>query len=164
MKNWRTRPTTDYAKEGLFNILTHHIDFEATKVLDLFCGTGNIAYEFISRGSTDVICVDKFYGCIKFVKATAAELKADNDLTAIKSDVFKFIRQCDVQYDLIFADPPYQLPKINDLPDLIFEHQLMKPEAWLILEHSVQNTFEHHPNFDFSRQYGDSIFSFFTNQ
>lgn len=162
-KNWRTRPTTDYAKEGLFNILINQIDFEQTKVLDLFCGTGNIAYECISRGSTDVTCVDKFHACIKFIKETAILLKAENTLTAVKSDVFKFIQKCDTQYDFIFADPPYALPKMNDIPDLIFQHKLMTQDALLVLEHGAQRTFENHPNFDSSRKYGDSVFSFFTH-
>ena len=122
-KNWRTRPTTDYAKEGLFNILINQIDFEDTKVLDLFCGTGNIAYECVSRGSTDVTCVDTFHACIKFVQETAKVLKLDNELVIIKSDVFKFIKKSNTQYDLIFADPPYALAAMKDMPDLIFNHK-----------------------------------------
>lgn len=160
-KNWRTRPTTDYAKEGLFNILMNQIDFESTKVLDLFCGTGNIAYECVSRGSTDVTCVDKFYGCIKFIKETAEALKLDNELLAVKSDVFKFIKNCDETYGFIFADPPYAIPEVATLPDLIFEQGLLTDEGSFVLEHGAQHNFEAHPNFDFSRRYGDSLFSFF---
>ncbi len=161
IKNWRTRPTTDYAKEGLFNILSNQVDFEEMKVLDLFCGTGNIAYECVSRGCMDVTCVDKFYGCIKFVKETAKELRLDDELIAIKSDVFKFIKNSEKTYDLIFADPPYALPKIETLPDLIFEHKLLSQKGFFIMEHGVQNNFETHTNFDTSRRYGDSVFSFF---
>jgi len=160
-KNWRTRPTTDYAKEGLFNILSNQINFEETKVLDLFCGTGNIGYEFVSRGSVDVTCVDKFHGCIKFIKETAQALKLDNELLAVKSDVFKFIKNCDATYDFIFADPPYAIAEVATLPDLIFKHELLAADGCFVLEHSVQHNFEAHPNFDSSRRYGDSLFSFF---
>ncbi len=160
-KNRRTRPTTDYAKEGLFNILINRIDFAETKVLDLFCGTGNIAYECVSRGSTDVTCVDKFYGCIKFIETTKQALDIDNELIAIKRDVFKFIKECDTKYDFIFADPPYALPEMNKIPDLIFEYQLLCENGLFVVEHGTQHSFETHPNFDMTRRYGDSIFSFF---
>ncbi len=147
----------------MFNILSNQVDFEELKVLDLFCGTGNIAYECVSRGCVDTTCVDKFYGCIKFVKETAKELGLDDELKVIKSDVFKFIKNAKTTYDFIFADPPYALPKIEALPDLIFEHELLSDEGCFVMEHSSRNKFEAHPNFDFSRRYGDSVFSFFKN-
>ena len=161
IKNWRTRPTTDYAKEALFNILSNQVNFEEMKVLDLFCGTGNIAYECVSRGCVDVTCVDKFYACIKFIKETAMELDVENELVAMKSDVFKFIKNSETTYDFIFADPPYALPKIEELPDLIFEHKLLSDKGFFVMEHGVKNNFEAATNFDFSRRYGDSVFSFF---
>ena len=160
-KNWRTRPTTDYAKEGLFNILSNRVNFEDLRVLDLFCGTGSIAYECVSRGSVYVTCVDKFYGCIKFIKETAKELDIEDELVVIKSDVFKFIKTNETTYDFIFADPPYALPEMETIPEMIFEYQLLSDEGFLAMEHGVQHNFEVHPNFDFSRRYGDSVFSFF---
>ncbi len=160
-KNWPTRPTTDFAKEGLFNILNNNIDFEETKMLDLFCGTGNHSYEFISRGCKEVTCVDKFYGCIKFVTATAKLLDIEEELNIVKADVFKFIAQTGAKYDYIFAGPPYALPNMDDLPNLIFKHDLVAENGWFVMEHNPNHNYEDHQNFDFSRNYGTTIFSFF---
>ena len=160
-KNWPTRPTTDFAKEGLFNILLNHWDFESIKVLDLFGGTGSHSYEFISRGCCDVTYVDKFPGCVAFVKKTAKELDIEKCIHIIKGDVFKFIAYTVEKYDYIFAGPPYPLPTIDTIPGLIFQHQLLKPGGWLVLEHNPNHSFQQSPHFFQERNYGKTIFSFF---
>ena len=160
-KGWPTRPTTDYAKEGLFNVLTNRIDFEETKVLDLFGGSGNISYEFISRGVTDMTYVDKFPACVHFVKATASQLKVEEQIRVFRRDVFRFITKVDEQFDLIFADAPYHLEKLNTIPDLIFEHNRLSENGLLIVEHDAQNDFTTHAHFIETRKYGSTIFSFF---
>ncbi|MEL6636457.1 MAG: RsmD family RNA methyltransferase [Bacteroidota bacterium] len=158
---WPTRPTTDYAKEGLFNILQNRLDFEHLKVLDLFGGTGNHSYEFISRGSTDVTYVDKFGGCVAFVKKTALQLQIESELRVVKSDVFKFMKYCGEQFDYIFAGPPYGLSTIDTIPDRVFEHQLLRKAGLFVMEHNPNHGYEDHPNFLESRHYGKTIFSFF---
>ena len=160
-KNWPTRPTTDFAKEGLFNILSNHFDFAELRVLDLFGGTGSHSYEFISRGCRDVTYVDKFPGCVAFVKRTARELDIEDRIKIVRSDVFRFIRSSPPPFDYIFAGPPYPLPNIPEIPDLIFEHQLVKEGGWLVLEHNPDHDFQNHPHFDRVRNYGTTIFSVF---
>lgn len=159
--NWPTRPTTDYAKEGLFNILTNHIDFEAIIALDLFGGTGSHSYELISRGCRDVTYVDKFGGAVRFVRKTSKELEVEAFLEIFQKDVFRFIQSCQRQFDYIFAGPPYPLPTLDTIPDVIFEHQLLKPGGWLVLEHNPHHHFEDHPRFLQLRSYGKTLFSFF---
>ncbi len=160
-KNWPTRPTTDFAKEGLFNILMNHLDFEELKVLDLFGGTGNHSYEFISRGCKDVTYVDKFPGCVAFVKKIAEQLQIENQINIVKMDVFRFIESTGEQFDYIFAGPPYALPTIDAIPDLIFEHQLLKKDGWFVMEHNPNHSYTDHPHFFQERSYGKTIFSFF---
>ncbi|HFB99871.1 MAG TPA: hypothetical protein ENJ53_03605 [Phaeodactylibacter sp.] len=160
-KNWPTRPTTDFAKEALFNILHNSWDFETMKVLDLFGGTGSLSYEFISRGCLDVTCVDKFGGCISFIKKTVATLQIENEIKIIRSDVFKFIAKTNQKYNLIFADPPYAIPRMEEIPDLIFQHELLADEGWLVLEHSNLHEFQNHSHFFDKRNYGGTTFSFF---
>lgn len=159
--NWPTRPTTDFAKEGLFNILNNHIDFEEVKVLDLFGGTGSHSYEFISRGCQDVTYVDKFPACVAFVKKTAKELEIESKIRIVRADVFKFITHCTEQFDYIFAGPPYALPSIDALPDLIFQYNLLKDDGWFVLEHDPTHSYQQHPHFFQERNYGKTIFSFF---
>ena len=161
--NWPTRPTTDFAKEGLFNILQNHLDFEELKVLDLFGGTGNHSYEFISRGCTDVTYVDMFGGCLKFVQKTAKELDIEGFIKIVRSDVFKFINRATEQYDYIFAGPPYALSAMDSIPDLIFEKKLLKGNGWFVMEHNPNHKYDHHPHFSQKRNYGKTIFSFFFN-
>lgn len=161
-KNWPTRPTTDYAKEGLFNILTNHFDFATMKVLDLFGGTGSHSYEFISRGCRDVTYVDKFPGCIAFAKKTAAQLDIEAHLRIVRADVFQFIATDAHRYDYIFAGPPYGMPALDTLPDRILERPLLLPGGWLVLEHNPHHDFQNHPRFWQQRSYGKTIFSFFT--
>ncbi len=161
-KNWPTRPTTDYAKEGLFNILTNQFDFSELRVLDLFGGTGSHSYEFISRGCTDVTYVDKFPGCVAFVKRTAQTLAIEEHIQIVRSDVFRFIRSKPAPFDYIFAGPPYPLPNIPEIPDRIIENGLLREGAWLVLEHNPNHDFQKHPHFMQVRNYGKTIFSVFT--
>ncbi len=158
-----TRPTTDIAKEGLFNILQNHLDFEALKTLDLFGGTGSISYELASRGVPDLTIVEKDTQMYQFIKKTVEALKLKN-FKIVKSDVFRFLEQCTGQYDFIFAGPPYALQDIDDLPRLIFEKKLLKENGWFVLEHTPRNNYESFPFFKMARNYGTTVFSFFINQ
>ena len=162
-KNIPTRPTTDFAKEGLFNTLNNNFNFDNIKVLDLFGGTGNISYEFASRGCTDITTVEIFPRCADFIKKTALQhqLKAIN---VLQMDVFRFIQTAHQQFDVIFAGPPYPLPNLNTIPDLIFQHQLVEGKGWFILEHNPNHNFEKHPHFFKSKNYGTTIFSIFVNE
>lgn len=155
------RPTTDIAKEGLFNILTNQFDFSELKVLDIFGGTGSISYEFASRGSEDITTIERHYPNVKFIKEIASKLEFN--IQVFKQDVFKFIHQCTHQYDVIFAGPPYPLKRIPQIPDLIFEQALLKPNGWLILEHNPNHKFESHTHFLKAKNYGTTIFSIFEN-
>lgn len=159
--SWPTRPTTDYAKEGLFNILNNYFDFEEMKVLDLFGGTGNHTYEFISRGCNDVTYVDKFGPCVDFVKKTAQILGIEDCIQIVRSDVFQFIDRASGQYDYIFAGPPYALPLLDSIPDRIFSKNLLKEDGWFVMEHNPNHKFELHPRFYQARSYGKTIFSIF---
>ena len=159
-KHFPTRPTTDYAKEGLFNILENSFDFEDVKFLDLFCGTGNISYEICSRGCRDITCIDNYPGCVKFVKETAERLGMDG-LNIYRADVKQFIENCTEDFDLIFAGPPYAYKFIDKLPDEILGAELLKKDGWFILEHSPNHNFEVDKRFNFSRNYGKTIFSIF---
>ena len=160
-KNLPVRPTTDLSKEALFNILNHQFSFHELKVLDLFAGTGNISYEFASRGAEPITCIDADFGCVNFIKKTAQEF--DMDITAIKSDVYKFLERSKIKYDIIFADPPYDFSQeqFDKIYQLIFENELLEDDGLLIIEHSTQTKMEHLEHFSNSRKYGGSIFSFF---
>lgn len=160
-KNWPTRPTTDFAKEGLFNILNNKIDFEETVMLDLFGGTGSHCYEFISRGCMDATYVDQFPPCVSFVTKTAALLNIHDAITIVKSDVFRFLQQNQRRYDYIFAGPPYPLPQLNTIPDEIFKHECLADEGLFVLEHNPNHDFKNHSRFKEARNYGTTIFSFF---
>ena len=158
-----TRPTTDIAKEGLFNILQNNLDFEELKTLDLFGGTGNISYELASRGVNELTIVEKDTQMFSFIKKTSESLGLKN-FKVVKSDVFRFIEQCREKFDFIFAGPPYALQNIDDLPRLIFEKELLNEYGWFILEHTPKNDFESFPFFKSARNYGTTIFSIFVNQ
>ena len=158
--NITARPTTDFAKEGLFNLLNNRIDFEDIDVLDLFAGTGSIGIEFISRDAKSVISVEQNERHSAFIRKVCSELKITN-LSLIKTDVFKFIDTCHSQFDMIFADPPYELVQLAQIPDLIFTKKLLKEEGLFVLEHSSKNNFEQHPHFVDHRNYGNVNFSFF---
>ena len=160
-RNLPVRPTTDMSKEALFNVLNNHFNFSGLKVLDLFSGTGNISYEFASRGSDYITSVDGDFGCVKFIKQTAAEF--DFNIAAIKSDVFAFIDKCKTSYDIIFADPPYVLDQktFDKLVIAVFEHNMLVTDGMMIIEHSKYTKLDHLDNFSFKKSYGGSIFSFF---
>ena len=161
---WPTRPTTDYAKEGLFNILNNYFDFEEMKVLDLFGGTGSHSYEFISRGCKDVTYVDKFAACVAFVKKTVQEFKIEDNIKILRTDVFKFLKFSQEQFDYIFAGPPYGLTTIDLIPDLIFQENMLKKGGWFVMEHDPNHSYKTHPFYFDERHYGKTIFSFFKNK
>ncbi len=155
-----TRPTTDIAKEGLFNVLQHKLDFEELKTLDLFGGTGSISYELASRGVQDLTVVEKDANMYEFIKKTSAALRIEN-MKVIKMDVFKFIESCTDKFDFIFAGPPYALTNIDDLPRLIFEKHLLKPGGWFVLEHTPRNDYKSFPFYKTERNYGTTVFTTF---
>jgi 16S rRNA (guanine966-N2)-methyltransferase len=160
-KGLPVRPTTDMSKEALFNVLNNHFSFDNLKVLDLFAGTGNISYEFASRGSTPITSVDGDFGCVKFIKQVAAEY--DFNIAATKSDVFSFLEKNKTSYDIIFADPPYGLDQkiFEKIVLLVFEKGLLNEDGMMIIEHSKYTKLDHMINFSFQKSYGGSIFSFF---
>jgi 16S rRNA (guanine(966)-N(2))-methyltransferase RsmD len=155
-----TRPTTDVAKEGLFNVIENNLDITELKTLDLFGGTGSISYELASRGAKELTIVEKDSKMYEFIKKTAAELKLGN-FKVLKMDVFKFIDQCSEKFDLIFAGPPYALGNIDDLPKLIFEKQLLSTKGWFVLEHTPRNEYKKFAYYATERNYGTTIFSIF---
>lgn len=156
------RPTTDFAKEALFNILNNRFHFNGLKVLDLFSGSGNIAYEFGSRGAGPITAVDENFECIKFIKKTAEEL--DLDINPIKSDVYKYLEKAPVKCDLIFADPPYNfdVDSLQKLVSLTFERDLLNEGGELVIEHSKRIDISSSEHFTEVRKYGNSVFSFFS--
>jgi len=155
------RPTTDMAKEGLFNVLNNWYYFNEIKVLDLFSGSGNISYEFASRGTTEILAVDQHHGCIQFINKTAVELEANID--CIKADVFSFLEKHKASYDVVFADPPYDFTEeqFAKIPALVFENNLLSNKGTLIVEHSEQTDLSTLPYFTQSKRYGGCYFSFF---
>ena len=160
-KGLPVRPTTDMSKEALFNVINNHFSFEGLKILDLFAGTGNISYEFASRGSTPITSVDADFGCVKFIKQVAAEY--DFNIAATKSDVFKFLERNSASFDIIFADPPYALDQktFEKIVLMVFEKNTLNDDGMMIIEHSKYTKLDHLINFSFKKTYGGSIFSFF---
>lgn len=160
-KGLPVRPTTDMSKEALFNVLNNHFSFEGLKVLDLFAGTGNISFEFASRGSTPITSVDADFGCVKFIKQVAAEY--DFNIAAIKSDVFQFLDRNKATYDIIFADPPYALDQktFDKIVLQVFEKNILLQDGMMVIEHSKYTKLDHLIHFSFKKSYGGSIFSFF---
>lgn len=160
-KNLPVRPTTDMAKESLFNIINNLYYFDDISVLDLFSGTGNISYEFASRGTENITCVDQDFGCIKFINQTAE--KFDMPIQTIKSDVFKFLEKTQIQSNIIFADPPYNFSneQFAKIPELVFNNNLLLEEGVLIVEHSKHTNLSELENYQYSKSYGGNVFSFF---
>lgn len=160
-KNLPVRPTTDMAKESLFNILNNLYYFDSISVLDLFTGTGNISYEFASRGTETIYAVDGHYGCIKFINKTSEDL--DLNITTFKSDVYKFLEKTSLKTDVIFADPPYDFEedKFLSIVRLVFEKELLNEDGVLIVEHSKHTDLSKHPKFSYDKRYGGNVFSFF---
>lgn len=160
-KKLPVRPTTDFAKEGLFNIINNRYQFGEIKVLDLFSGTGNISFEFASRGVKSVTSVDSHSACVRFIHSVSTELNLS--INTIKSDVFKYLRRSQDSYDIIFADPPYNFDMIQFLSivDSVILNELLKDEGSLIIEHSKHTSLSEHDYHIESRRYGGSVFSFF---
>ena len=163
-KNLPARPTTDISKEALFNILNNKFYFNLLSVLDLFAGIGSISFEFASRGADDIICVDQHYNSLKFIQKTAQELNFD--IKTIKSDVFKYLEKTTLKHDVIFADPPYNFEKdqFANIITLVFDNDLVTEDGILIIEHSKHTDLSDIKNFDYSKKYGGSMFSFFENK
>jgi 16S rRNA (guanine(966)-N(2))-methyltransferase RsmD len=160
-KRFKARPTTDMAKESLFNVLQNLVDFENIRALDLFSGTGSISYELASRGCTDVTAVEIDNTHIQFIKEVIEKL-GEKHIRVVKSNVFVFAAHIKEQFDLIFADPPYDHPKFDEVAELIFKNNLLKPDGIFVLEHSGQFDYSGHPNFKALRRYGSVHFSLFT--
>lgn len=158
--NLPVRPTTDLAKEALFNILQNQTELEGIRVLDLFSGTGNITFEFASRGAEGVVSVDRNINGLNYIKDIARKHSLDC-IKAFKADVFKYMELETEQFDIIFADPPYDLNRIPEIPKIVFEKKLLKPGGLLIVEHQSMQNLSNHPNFSEQRWYGHSSFSFF---
>ena len=155
-----TRPTTDIAKEGLFNILQSRINLDGANTLDLFGGTGCISYELASRGASALTIVEKDNQMLEFIKQNIEMLKIEN-VQILRMDVFQYLNTCTHKFDFIFAGPPYALTTIDDLPKTIVERKLISPEGYFILEHTPRNNYENFEGFSFQRNYGSTIFSFF---
>lgn len=162
-KNLPVRPTTDMAKESLFNIINNLYYFDDIIVLDLFAGTGNISYEFASRGTDQITCVDQDFGCIKFINQTAEAFSMP--IQTIKSDVFKFLEKATMQSNIIFADPPYNFTdeQFEKIPELVFQNNLLLDDGLLIVEHSKHTDLSNLKNYRYSKSYGGNVFSFFDN-
>ena len=158
--SFKARPTTDFAKENLFNVLRSYLDFEGLRALDLFSGTGSITLELLSRGAGRVVCVEKDYQHYSFIRKMLSMLN-DPAVAVVKADVLKFVPRCREQFDLVFADPPYALPQLEELPDLILGSEVMAGDALLVLEHGKTNDFSAHPCFIEHRSYGSVNFSLF---
>ncbi|HXB30542.1 MAG TPA: RsmD family RNA methyltransferase [Puia sp.] len=158
-----TRPTTDIAKEGLFNILQSNREIEGLKTLDLFGGTGSISFELASRGAIDLTIVEKDSQMLDFIRKTAEILQLKN-LKVVPSDVFKFLKNNKEQYDFIFAGPPYALETIDQIPTLIVEGNYLKKNGWFVLEHTPRNRYKDFPLFVSERNYGTTLFSIFINK
>jgi len=157
-----TRPTTDIAKEGLFNILQNRMDFEGIKTLDLFGGTGCISYELASRGAADLTIIEKDNTMHAFIKKNLDMLGAEN-YKVLKMDVFTFLNSCTEPFDFIFAGPPYALGTIDELPKIIVAKKLIARNGFFVLEHTPRNQYQKFDGFSFQRNYGSTLFSFFVN-
>ncbi|MDV7188429.1 RsmD family RNA methyltransferase [Lutibacter sp. TH_r2] len=160
-KNLPVRPTTDMAKEALFNILNNLYYFHNIQVLDLFSGTGNISFEFASRGTENITSVDAHFGCVKYINQISNEL--DLNINTIKSDVFKYLGKASGKYDVIFADPPYnfEIEQFENIVKLVFDSNFLNNNGVLIVEHSKHTKLDHLPSFSYSKKYGGNMFSFF---
>lgn len=159
-RSFKARPTTDFAKENLFNILNNTVDFEEVKALDLFSGTGSISLELLSRGCQEVTSVEMDSLHFSFLKKSQAALN-DNNWRIIRDDVFRFIRRCSAEYDLIFADPPYALKELGEIPNMILNGNMLKEDGIFIFEHGKDYDFSQHPQFVRHIAYGSVNFTFF---
>lgn len=158
-----TRPTTDIAREGLFNIIENNLTIDGMKTLDLFGGTGSISYELYSRGASDLTVVEKDPAMYAFILQTSKLLQC-KDFKVVRMDVFRFIEHCNEQFDFIFAGPPYALNIIDELPNVVFGRRLLKENGWFVLEHTPRNEYTGSPYFATSRNYGTTVFSVFVRR
>ena len=159
-RTFKARPTTDFAKENIFNVLVQYVDFDGAEALDLFSGTGSISLELVSRGCSQVICVELDRDHHRFISDCMKKL-GTTACIPLRGDVFRFLKSCHQQFDFIFADPPYALKELATLPDVVFERQLLKEEALFVLEHGKDYDFSNHPHFVEHRQYGSVNFTLF---
>lgn len=155
-----TRPTTDIAKEGLFNILQNRMSFEDIKTLDLFGGTGSISYELASRGASDLTIIEKDSTMSEFIKQNIALLKIEH-ARVLRLDVFQYLENCTDEFDFIFAGPPYALGTIDEIPKIIIDKNLIAEDGYFVLEHTPRNDYRNFKGYSFQRNYGTTIFSFF---
>ncbi len=155
------RPTTEVAKEGLFNILNNMMDFEGLKTCDIFGGTGSISYELASRGATDLTLIERDHTTIRFIKETVKSLGIQDRMRVIQGDVFQFMKNSTEQYDFIFAGPPYALETIDELPEIVFDKNMLAEGGIFVLEHTPRNDYQQHPYFLKMKNYGTTVFSFF---
>ncbi len=158
---FKARPTTDFAREALFNVLDNEYEFDDLKVLDLFGGTGAISYEFVSRGAGHVWSVEMNPVHAAFISSQARKLGIEKKLTVVRHNVFEFLPICKEKFDIVFADPPYALEGLETIPDKVFEQDIIHPEGYLILEHGDEHSFTSHPRFVKEKKYGRVHFSFF---
>lgn len=159
-RTFKARPTTDFAKENIFNVINGYTDWEETTALDLFAGTGSISLELLSRGCPQVVSVEKDRDHARFISQCMEEIGTENHVL-IKGDVFRFLKSCHQQFDLVFADPPYALPELSTIPDLIFQYGLLKEDGLLVFEHGKHDDFSTHPHFLEHRSYGSVNFTLF---
>lgn len=159
-KGLQLRPTTDFAKESLFNILSNKIDFEGIRVLELFCGTGNLTFELASRGCGHITAIDKDTRCVKYISQQAKDFSFSG-ISVSREDVFRFLKTCNTQFDLIIADPPYDLANIEVIHELIVENKLLQPKGVLVIEHGAKTDLSTKAQFLEKRKYGSVNFSFF---
>ncbi len=158
-----TRPTTDMAKEGLFNILQSNREIEGMKTLDLFGGTGSISFELASRGAINLSVVEKNLMMVTFIRETADKLGLEN-LKTFREDVFRFLKRTRMKFDFIFAGPPYALEEIDQIPEIVVRRNLLRNDGWFVLEHTDRNHYENYPLFATERNYGTTFFSIFINK
>ncbi len=158
--NLPVRPTTDVAKESIFNIINNYFDIEDLSVLDLFAGIGSISLEFASRGAHTITSVDKEFKCVRFIQKIADECAFDA-IKVVRADVFKYLKYKHPRFDLIFADPPYEMEGVEDIPDLVFKNDMLSKDGWLIVEHSKTVDFSRKSHFRETRKYGKVHFSIF---
>ncbi len=161
--NLPVRPTTDMARESLFNILGNYVDFDECTVIDLFAGTGAVSLEFISRGARSVTSVDINAQCTDFIKHSSAQFGLNN-IHVVRADVFDMLKRARSSFDIAFADPPYAIERLASLPDMVFEANLLTDDGIFILEHPREYSFEQHPHFWQHRAYGKVNFTFFANK
>jgi 16S rRNA (guanine(966)-N(2))-methyltransferase RsmD len=161
--NVKLRPTSDFCKEAIFNIMALYFDFEEMEVLDLFAGSGGISFEFASRGARKITAIDNDYNCVNYIRSEASNMNFAN-FNCSKQDALKFLHYTNEKYNLIFADPPYNYKYYNKIWEIVFERDIIKPKGWLMLEHSKLNSFSTHPDFLECRKYGDTFISIFNKK